>query len=76
MRKSPTYLPSVPSHPVRIGNIPNLICIALIRKHAGTPIWEDCASVACDSEGSKCESPHLSALFCMVPCHPVRIGNI
>lgn len=40
------------------GNIPNLICTALIRIHVRTPTWEIC--VVCDSGGSKCESPHLS----------------
>ena len=35
----------VPCHPVLIGNIPDLICVNLIKKHAGTPIWEDCTSV-------------------------------
>ena len=29
-----------------------------------------------DLGGSTCERPHLSAWFCMVPCHPVHIGNI
>ena len=35
----------VTCHPVLIGNIPDLICVNLIKKHAGTPIWEDCTSV-------------------------------
>ena len=53
--------------------------IILTKKHVGSPIWEDLNStrVGCDlGGGSKCESPHLSAWFCVVPCHPVHIGNI
>ena len=67
----------VPCHPVLIGNIPDLICVNLLKKYAGTPIWEDCTRVyqckGCDLGGSKCESPHLSAWSCMVPCHPALI---
>ena len=76
MRKSPPNC-LVPCHPVLIGDIPNLVYQTLIKKHVGTPTWEDVnSSVGCDLGGSKCESPHLSAWFCMVPCHPVHIGNI
>ena len=60
----------VPCHPVHIGNIPNLVYQTLIKKHVGTPIWEDSISVSCDSGGSKCESPHLSAWFPAIPCKP------
>ena len=67
MRKSPTDL-HAPCHPLHIGNIPSPIHKTLSEKHVGAPIWEDLnsTSVGCDLGGSKCESPHLSAWFCMV----------
>ena len=66
--ESPPPICLVPCHPVHIGNIPNLVYQTLIKKHVGTPIWEDLNStrVGCDFGGSKCESPHISAWFCMV----------
>ena len=40
-----------------------------MKKHVGTPTWEDFnSSVGCDWGGSKCESPHLSAWFPAIPC--------
>ena len=66
--ESPPPICLVPCHPVHIGNIPNLVYQTLIKKHVGTPIWEDSITVSCDSGGSKCESPHLSALFPAIPC--------
>ena len=60
----------VSCHPVHVGNMPNLIYQTLIKKHVGTPIWEDSITVSCDSGGSKCESPHLSAWFPAIPCTP------
>ena len=66
--ESPPPICLVPCHPVHIGNIPNLVYQTLIKKHVGTPIWEDSISVSCDSGGSKCESPHLSAWFPAIPC--------
>ena len=71
MRKSPPIC-LVSCHPVRIGNIPYLIYQTLIKKHFGTPILEDSISVGCYLGVFKCESPRP---ICMVPCHPVHIGN-
>ena len=66
--ESPPPICLVPCHPVHIGDIPNLVYQTLIKKHVGTPIWEDSIRVSCDSGGSKCESPHLSAWFPAIPC--------
>ena len=72
--ESPPPVCLVPCHPVHIGNIPNLIYKTLMKKHVGTTTWEDFnSSVGCDLGGSKCESPPP---VCLVPCHPVHIGNI
>ena len=72
MRKSPPIC-LVSCHPVRVGNIPYLIYQTLIKKHFGTPILEDSISVGCYLGVLKCESPPP---ICMVPCHPLHIGNI
>ena len=52
--------------------------IILIKEHVGAPIWEGLNStrVGCDLGGSKCESLHLSAWFCMVLHGSLPSGNI
>ena len=61
------YLPgSLPSRAAYATS--NLIHKTLMKKHIGTPTWEDSISVGCDLRGSKCESPHLSAWFPAIPC--------
>ena len=66
--ESPPPICMVPCHPLHIGNIPSPIQKTLSDKHVGTSTWKDfhSTSVGCDLGGSKCESPHLSAWFCMV----------